>query len=85
MTPLMEENERLLAAVSDLQPRLLQERHRREDLEVSVEALRREKQQLEAENQATSDQLNRVVGRQKDMLLSRSPFLSFICVLLNNA
>jgi hypothetical protein len=44
---------------------LLQERHRREDLEVRAEALSKERQQMEAEGQAMADQLTRSTNRQK--------------------
>jgi hypothetical protein len=42
MAPLQEENEQLRATVADLQIRLLQECHRREDLEVRAKELKKE-------------------------------------------
>jgi hypothetical protein len=51
--------------MADLQMCLLQEHHRREDLEVRVEALRKEHQQMEVEGQAMAEQLTRGTNRQK--------------------
>ena len=52
MTRVLEENKSLQALVKDLQVHLLQERHRREDLEVKVLALEIECQQMEVESQS---------------------------------
>jgi hypothetical protein len=65
MAPMQKENEQLHATVVDLQMRLLQERHRREDLEVRAEALRIEHQQMEAEGQAMAEQLTRDASHKK--------------------
>ena len=51
MALVLEENNNLYMSVNDLQMRLLQEHHRREDLEVKVLALETECQQMEAESQ----------------------------------
>ena len=45
--------------MNDLQAHLLQEHHRREDLEVKVLALEMEHQQMEAESQSIAKQLSR--------------------------
>ena len=47
MSPVLEENKSLQASVKDLQARLIQERHHREDLEVKVLAFEKEHQQME--------------------------------------
>ena len=47
---MLEENKNLWESVDDLQARLLQECHRREDVEVNVLALEAERQQMEVEN-----------------------------------
>ena len=57
MSPVLEENKSLQASVKDLQACLLQERHRREDLEVKVLALEIERQQMEVESQSMAKQL----------------------------
>ena len=44
MSPLLEENKSLQTSVNDLRARLLRERHRREDLEVKVLVLGKERQ-----------------------------------------
>ena len=51
MALVLEENNNLYVSVNDLQMRLLQEHHRREDLEVKVLTLETERQQMEAESQ----------------------------------
>ena len=61
----LEENKTLQASVKDLQVRLLQERHHREDLEVMVLALDKEHQQIEVEGQSMAEQLSRSTNRQK--------------------
>ena len=43
MAPVLEENKNLQASVTDLQVRLTQERHYREDLEVKVLALEKDR------------------------------------------
>ena len=55
MTPVLEENKSLQASVNDLQSHLLQEHHRREDLEVKVLALEKECQQIEVEGQLMAE------------------------------
>ena len=50
MPAVLEENKKLQTSMTDLQARLTQERHRREDLEMKVMALEKEHQQLEAES-----------------------------------
>ena len=60
-----EENERLQETVVDLQAGLLQERHRREDLQVSVEALRKEKEQLKTENRQLVEEVGRHRSREQ--------------------
>ena len=59
MAPVLKENKSLQATVNVLQARLLQERHSREDLEVKVMALEKDKQLLEAVNYSLSEQLGR--------------------------
>ena len=51
--------------MNDLQVRLTQERHHREDLEVKVLALEKEHQQMEAESQSLTEQLSRSANQQK--------------------
>jgi hypothetical protein len=58
MALVLEENRTLQASVNDLQPRLLQERHHREDLEVKVLALEMERRQMETESQSLAEQLS---------------------------
>ena len=53
--------------MDNLQARLLRERHRREDLEVKVEALEKERQQMEAEGQSMDEQLGRSADRGKGL------------------
>ena len=67
MTPELEENKSLQASVEDLQVRLLQKRHRGEDLEVKVLALEKERQQMEAEGQSMAEQLSHSADREKGM------------------
>ena len=55
MTLVLEENKSLQASVNDLQAHLLRERHRREDLEVKVLALVKERQQMEAKGQSMAE------------------------------
>ena len=50
MVTVLRENKELQASVTDLQVCLTQERHRKEDLEVMVLALEKEKQLLEVES-----------------------------------
>ena len=50
MALVLEENNNLYMSVNDLQMCLLQEHHRREDLEVKVLALEMEHWQMEAES-----------------------------------
>jgi len=50
MALVLEENKSLQASVKDLQACLLQECHRRKDLEVKVLALEKERQQMEVES-----------------------------------
>ena len=56
---MLEENKSLQATINILRARLLQERHSREDLEVKVMALEKDKQLLEAVNYSLSEQLGR--------------------------
>ena len=63
MTPVLEENKNLQASVKDLQACLLQERNHREDLEVKVLALEKERQQMEVEGQSMAEQLSRSTDR----------------------
>ena len=63
MTLVLEENKSLQAVVNDLQACLLRERHRREDLEVKVLALEKERQQMEVEGQSMVKQLSRSTNR----------------------
>ena len=58
MAPVLEENKNLQASVNDLQTCLLQEHHRREDLEVKVLALETERRQMEADSQSLAEQLS---------------------------
>ena len=51
----LEENKSLQASVKDLQARLLQERHCKEDLEVKVLALETECQKMEVESQSMAE------------------------------
>ena len=69
MPLVLEENKDLQASVTDLQARLLQERHRREDLEVKVLPLEKDHQLLEAENQSLAKQCSRSADQQKGMSL----------------
>ena len=55
---MLEENKNLWESVDDLQARLLQEHHRREDVEVKVLELEVERRQMEAENQTLAEQLS---------------------------
>jgi len=71
-----EENKRLQETVADLQASLLQERHHREDLQVSVEALRKEKEQLESENRQLVEETGRRRSHEQGAL-SPLVFLSF--------
>ena len=64
MAPVLEENKSLQASMKDLQVRLLQERHHREDLEVKVLALE-ERQQMEVESQSMAERLSRSTDWQK--------------------
>ena len=58
MAPGLEENKNMQESVDDLQARLLQERHCREDVEVKVLALEAERRQMEAENQTLAEQFS---------------------------
>ena len=58
MAPGLEENKNMRESVDDLQARLLQERHRREDVEVKVLALEVQCRQMEVENQTLAVQLS---------------------------
>ena len=49
--------------VNNFQACLLRERHRREDLEVKVLALEKERQQMEVEGQSMAEQLSRSTDR----------------------
>ena len=62
MAPVLEENK-------ELQVHFTQERHHKEDLEVKVLALEKDKQLLEAENHSLSEQLSRIGDQQKGMTL----------------
>ena len=55
--------------MTDLQTRLLQEHHHREDLEVKVLALEKDRQLLEAENHSLVEQCRRSADQQKGMSL----------------
>ena len=55
--------------MTNLQTRLLQERHRREDLEVKVLALEKDRQLMEVENQSLAKQLSHSTDQQKGMTL----------------
>ena len=70
MTPMLEENKNLQALVTDLQARLLQERHRREDLEVKVLALEKDRQLMDAENQSLAERLHCSTDQEKGMTLN---------------
>ena len=77
MAPGLEENKNMRESVDDLQARLLQERHRREDVEVKVLALEvehwqmeAEHRQMEAENQTLAMQLSHSADQQKGMIFN---------------
>lgn len=70
MALVLEENKNLQASVTDLQARLTQERHHREDLQVNVLALEKDRQLLEAENQSLAEQCSRSTDQQKGMSLN---------------
>ena len=67
MTPVLEENKSLQTSMNDLQACLLRERHHKEDLEVKVLALEKERQQMEVEGQSMAEQLSHSTDRQKGM------------------
>ncbi|XP_066324119.1 peroxisomal and mitochondrial division factor 2-like [Miscanthus floridulus] len=71
MTSVLEENKSLQALVKDLQACLLQERHHREDLEVKVLALKKERQQMEVEGQSST---NRPKALEMELGLSHEAF-----------
>ena len=56
-------------SVTDLQARLTQECHHREDLEMKVLALEKEHQQLEAESQSLTERISHSADEQKGMAL----------------
>ena len=70
MAPGLEENKNMRESVDDLQARLLQERHRREDVEVKVLALEAERRQMEAKKQTLAEQLSHRTNQQKGMTLN---------------
>ena len=55
MALVLEENKELQASMTNLQVCFTQEHHRKEDLEVKVRALEKDKQLLEAENHSLSE------------------------------
>ena len=55
MVLMLEGNKELQASMIDLHVRLTQEHHRKEDLEVKVLALEKDKQLLEAKNHSLSE------------------------------
>ena len=63
MALVLEENKSLQASVKDLQAWLLQDCHCREDLEVKILALEKERQQMEVESQSMAEQLSRSTDR----------------------
>ena len=67
ITPVLEENKSLQALVNNLQARLLRERHRKEDLEVKVLALEKERQQMEGEGQSMAEQLGHSADQEKGL------------------
>ena len=69
MTLVLEENKILQASGIDLQARLLQEHHHREELEVKVLVLEKDRQLMEAENQSLAERLSRSTDQEKGMTL----------------
>ena len=69
MPAVLEENKKLQTSMTDLQARLTQERHRREDLEAKVLALEKDRQVMEAENHSLAEQCNHSADQQKGMSL----------------
>ena len=69
MAPVLEENKKLQTSMTDLQARLNQECHRREDLEVKVLALEKEHQQMEVESQSLTKRLSHSANQQKGMAM----------------
>ena len=55
--------------MTDLRARLLQECHRREDLEVKVLALETEHRQMEAVSESLAEQVSRSTDQQKGMIV----------------
>jgi hypothetical protein len=70
MTAVLEENKNLQALVTDLQRCLLQERHYRENLEVKVLALEKDRQLMEAKNQSLVEWLSHSTDQEKGMTLN---------------
>ena len=58
MPLVLEENKDLQASVTDLQARLIQDYHHKEDLEVKVLELEKDRQLMEVENQLLIEQLS---------------------------
>ena len=69
MVLVLEENKELQTSVTDLQVHLTQECHHKEDLEVKVLALEKDKQLLEVENHSLREQLSYSGDQQKGMTL----------------
>ena len=58
MALVLEENKKLQTSVTDLQARLIQDYHHKEDLEVKVLELEKDRQLMEVENQLLIEQLS---------------------------